>query len=106
MTGGDRIQALERMLRKGPDDSRLRFGLALEYLKAHRLEDGVRELRAYLDTSDDEGNAWGRLGAALRRLGRDEEAKEAYDEGVRAALRHGHPTMAEEFEDVLESWDT
>ena len=62
-------------------------------------------LRAYLDLADDEGNAWGRLGEALRALGRDEEAREAYRQGVDAAIRHGHPTLAGEFEDVLEEWD-
>ncbi len=100
----DRVAALQKMLEQRPDDPRLRFGLALEYLGAGRLDDGVRELRAYLETSEDEGNAWGRLGAALRELGRDEEAKEAYLRGAESARRHGHPTMAAEFEEVLEEW--
>jgi len=93
------------MLQRRPDDGRLRFGLALEYLKAERLEDAVRELQAYLGASDDEGNAWGRLGGALRRLGRDEEAREAYRTGIAAALRHGHPTLAGELEEVLDGWE-
>jgi len=101
----DRVAALERMAQKRPDDVRLRFGLALEYLAAGREEEGVRELRAYLEAADDEGNAWGRLGAVLRRSGRDEEAKQAYLRGIEAAYRHGHPTMAAEFEAVLEEWD-
>lgn len=98
----DRITALEAMLERRPDDPRLRFGLALEYLGAGRTEDGVEALRRYLDLADDEGNAWGRLGAALRLLGRDDEAREAYRTGIEAARRHGHPSMAEEFEELLE----
>jgi len=101
----DRIAALERMLRSRPDDARLHFGLALEYLKAGRREDGAAELEAYLAASDDQGNAWGRLGAVLRELGKDEEAREAYRRGVESAYRHGHPTMGAEFEAVLESWE-
>ncbi|MDP2954840.1 MAG: tetratricopeptide repeat protein [Longimicrobiales bacterium] len=101
----DRIAALERMLQSRPGDPRLLFGLALEYLKAGRREDGVRELRAYLAASDDEGNAWGRLGALLKEMGKDEEAREAYRRGIEAAHRHGHPTMAADFEDVLGSWE-
>lgn len=101
----DRTAALLKMLERRPDDTRLRFGLALEYLGSGRLEDAVRELRAYLEASDDEGNAWGRLGAALRELGREEEARDAYQNGIEAARRHGHPSMAEEFEDVLEGWE-
>lgn len=105
MATPDRVAALERMLEKRPDDARLRFGLALEYLNAGRTDEGVEELRAYLASSDDEGNAWGRLGAELRRTGQEEEAREAYRKGIEAAYRHGHPTMAEEFEEVLEEWD-
>ena len=101
----DRVAALERMLQSRPDDARLRFGLALEYQKAGRSEEAVRELRAYLEASEDQGNAWGRLGALLREMGRDEEAKDAYRRGVEAAGRHGHPTMAEDFQAVLDDWE-
>jgi len=97
-----RLSALERMLGNRPHDSRLRFGLALEYFGVGRIEDGVRELQVYLDEADDEGNGWGRLGTALRDQGRVEEAIEAYRTGIEAAMRHGHPTMAEEFRAALE----
>lgn len=103
--GTSRVEILERMLGSRPDDPRLRFGLALEYERAGRRDDAVRELKAYLTLSEDEGNAWGRLGALLRDVGRDEEAREAYRRGIEAAQRHGHPTMAEDFEAVLEGWD-
>lgn len=79
--------------------------MALEYLAAGNLEAGVRELLSYLEVSDDEGNAWGRLGSAQRQLGRDEEAKDAYRRGIEAAEKHGHPTMVDEFLEVLEHWD-
>jgi E3 SUMO-protein ligase RanBP2 len=101
---GSRLASLERMLGNRPHDSRLRFGLALEYLKAGRTEEGVRELRSYLDAADDEGNGWGRLGAALRELGRDHEALSAYRRAIDAADRHGHPTMADEFREIVGDW--
>lgn len=101
----DRISALEAMLARRPDDARLRYGLAIEYLGAGRREEGIRELQAYLGASDDEGNGWGRLGAALRESGVHGEARDAYRRAIAAARRHGHPTMAEEFEALLESWD-
>jgi Flp pilus assembly protein TadD len=99
-----RIDSLLQMLEKHPDDPRYRFGLALEYEKAGEWADVVEHLERYLEQTDDEGNAWGRLGHALRQLGRDDEARAAYAAGVRAANRHGHPTMAAEFDDVLAEW--
>ena len=42
-----------------------------------------------------------RLGSALRDLGCDEEALEAFRTGSEAAMRHGHPPMAEEFSAVV-----
>lgn len=100
-----RIEALRKMLERNPNDARLRFGLANEYEKLGQWEKVAEELRAYLDLAEDEGNAWGRLGRALRELGHDDEAKEAYRKGIEAAYAHGHPSMAAEFEDILEMWD-
>lgn len=97
-----RIQALRRLLEKDPRDTRARFGLAAEFERAEQWEDVVRELRAYLEVATDEGNAYGRLGRALRELGHEDEARAAYQAGVDAAYRHSHPTMALEFEEVLD----
>ncbi len=44
----------------------------------------------------DEGNAWARLGEVLRRLGREDEARSAYERGVQQAEKYGHSGMAEE----------
>jgi Flp pilus assembly protein TadD len=100
----DRIDVLRGMLKRRPDDSRARFGLALEYEKAERWEEAAAELRRYLDSTEDEGNAWGRLGHVLRELGQEEEARKAYQRGIEVALRHNHPTMAAEFEETLEEF--
>ena len=98
----DRIESLKRMLQARPDDSRARFGLALEYERLGRWDDAVGELRVYLESARDEGNAYGRLARALLELDREEEARDAYRRGIEAAYRHGHPTMAQEFEEALE----
>lgn len=100
--GPSRIELLQRMVEARPDDARAHFGLALELEKQERWEEAVAALRRYLALAQDEGNAYGRLGRALRMLGREEEAREAYRQGIDAAYRHGHPTMAMEFEEALE----
>jgi len=98
-----RIDALQGMLDRRPDDPRLHFGLAVEYLNAGELEEGVERLTRYLAMTDDEGNAWGRLAEALARLGRLEEAQAAYRTGIDQALAHGHPTLAQELEEALDA---
>jgi len=67
-----------------------------------RFEEAANELKAYLSQTDDQGNAYGKLAQALERLGRVEEAREAYQQGIIAANRHGHPGMAQDFEMALD----
>ena len=97
----DRLRALEAMREKDPRDARVLFALATEYEKGADWSRVVDLLSDYLALAEDQGNAWGRLGHALRQLGRTEEARAAYTRGVEAASRHGHPTMAAEFEDAV-----
>lgn len=101
MTDNPRIAALQKILDRNPTDSRALFGLANEFEKSEEWTHVVEHLGRYLQIADDEGNAWGRLGHALRATGRDDEAREAYRKGVAAANAHGHPSMAAEFEDIL-----
>jgi tetratricopeptide (TPR) repeat protein len=101
----DRVASLLSLLEKNPGDHRLRLGLAMEYEKLGRWQDVARELELYLLHTDDQGNAWGRLGNALLQLGRDQQARDAYQRGIEAARRHGHPTMASEFEETLGELD-
>ena len=93
----DRINYFERMLADNPDNPTGLLALANEYQKAERYEDEAAVLERYVSVhSDDEGNAYARLGDVLSRLGRIDEARAAYDTGVRQAEKHGHSEMAEE----------
>ena len=100
-----RIESLKALIEKNPNNPLGRYGLANEYFKMEMYEEAVEELNAYLKLKDDEGAAYRMLGEALLKLGKKEEAKEAYRKGIEAAERHGHPGMAEEFEDTLELID-
>lgn len=102
MGADDRIAVLEAMARRNELDPRPRFGLAAEHEKRGEWKKVVEHLTAYLRLTDDQGNAWGRLGRALRQLQRTDEAIAAYEKGIAAAQRNNHPSMAEEFEEILE----
>ena len=93
----DRIEYFERMLADNPDNPTGLLALANEYNKAARYEDEATVLERYLSLhSDDEGNAYARLGDALSRLGRKDEARDAYERGIRQAEKFGHGGMAED----------
>jgi tetratricopeptide (TPR) repeat protein len=99
----DRINYFERMLADNPDNPTGLLALANEYDKAGRYEDEAAVLGRYVATHEDEGNAWGRLGEVLRRLGREDEARKAYEAGIRQAERYGHGGMADELRAALVS---
>jgi len=93
-----RIEVFRKMLATEPGNATVRFGLANELFKAEAYEEAASELRVYLSQADDEGAAYGKLAQAFERLGRTDEARAAYQQGIAAAQRHSHPGMAEEFE--------
>ena len=97
----DRIDYFERMLADNPDNPTGLLALANEYRKAERYEDEAAVLERYLARHEDEGNAWGRLGEVLQRLGREDEARAAYEAGVRQAEKYGHSGMADELRRAL-----
>jgi E3 SUMO-protein ligase RanBP2 len=98
----DRIQALLALLARNPGDGRAHFGLAAEYEKRSEWAQVISHLSEYLSLTEDQGNAWGRLANAQLALGQTEAAAQSYQRGIDAARRHGHPSMAAEFEAARE----
>jgi predicted Zn-dependent protease len=98
----DRLEYFASLAAAEPGEARARYGYANELYRAERWEDAARELRAYLDLAEDEGNAWGRLGDALARLGRADEAADAYLRGIDQAAKFGHHGMADDFRAAVE----
>ena len=100
----DRLAYFATLAADSPDDARARYGYANELFKAERWEDAAEELEAYLALNPgDEGNAFGRLGECLAKLGRTDEAADAYLAGIDAAFAHGHTGLADDFEQAMEA---
>lgn len=83
----DRLEALRNILAQDPDNRLARYGLAMEYVKAGRLEQALDEYRALLSSHPDYAYAYFHAGQALERLGRVEDARQMYRRGVEAAIR-------------------
>lgn len=98
-----RIEIFEQMLAGDPSNTMVLFGLAKEYEKAGDEAKLIETLERYLAAADDEGNAYGMLARAYERTKEDEKARAAYQRGMSAATAHGHPGMAEEYREILES---
>jgi predicted Zn-dependent protease len=96
-----RISLFRKMLESQPENATVRFGLANELLKLERWQEAITELGLYLSQADDQGAAYGKLAQALERTGRLDDAKKAYEQGISAAHKHGHPGLAQEFEAAI-----
>ena len=93
----NRIEYFERMVADNPDNPTGLLALANEYQKTERYEDEAAALERYVASHpDDEGNAYARLGDVLSHLGRKDEARAAYDTGIRQAEKFGHSGMADD----------
>lgn len=101
----ERIQKFKKLLEKTPTNPLVHYSLANEYFKLNRYKETIETINAYLKLKDDEGAAYRILGHCYAELGMEDSAKDAYKKGIQAASRHGHPDMAEEFRDCLESLD-
>ena len=98
-----RIEVFEQMLAGDPANTAVLFGLAKEYEKNGDDAKLIDTLERYLAAADDEGNAYGMLARAYERSDQQDEARKAYQRGAEAAMSHGHPSMAEEYRQILES---
>jgi len=100
-----RIEQLKTIIEKDPKNPLGRYGLANELFKSELYEDAIVEIYEYLKLKDDEGAVYRMLAECYMRTGDIGKAKQSYQKGVEAANRHGHPSMAEEFEEALEFLD-
>lgn len=90
------------MLEADPENTMVMFGLAKEYEKLKQHADVINLLEAYLSKTDDEGNAYGMLAKAYEQTGNREKAMETYRRGIEVSNRHGHPSMAQDYQMTLD----
>ncbi|MFB3776081.1 MAG: tetratricopeptide repeat protein [Bryobacteraceae bacterium] len=99
----DRLQALKDILARNPADALARYGLAMEYIKAGEYDLAVAEFRLLMELRPDHAYAYFHAGQTLEKLGRREEARQTYREGIEAAARKGDTHARDELQAALEA---
>ncbi len=98
----DRMETLKSMLAQNPQDSFARYGLAMEYQNRGELESAVSEFRFLLKHNPDYAAAYFHGGQALEKLGRVEEARAFYQQGIEVTARSGDRHAQSELEAALD----
>jgi Flp pilus assembly protein TadD len=98
----NRMEVLKSMVEQNPHDSFSRYGLAMEYVNRGQFESAVAEFRALLGFNPDYAAAYFHSGQALEKLGRLEEARAAYEQGIQVTSRTGDRHTLSELQAALD----
>jgi Tfp pilus assembly protein PilF len=98
-----RKQHLEELLELDPDDSFVRYGLAMEYASAGQDAEAATFLDELLRRDPGYVPAYLQAGRALIRVGDDERARDVLRRGIAAARQSGDDHAAGEMAGFLES---
>ena len=96
-----RIDAFTAMAKDQPDNEMIWYGLANEYTKLERWDEAVEALRNVIRIKPDYTAAYQLLGTQLMNLGRREEARRVWTEGIEAANRTGAWKARQHMEGLL-----
>ena len=97
-----RLESLKSLAAQNPEDSFLRYGLAMEYRNSGDLESAMREFQALMDASPDYVATYFHAGQTLERLGRVDEARAVYEHGMETAARKGDQHARSELQGALD----
>lgn len=98
----EKLIKLKNNVEKNPQSPLARFALANEFYKKKMYIDAIEEINKYLEINDDEGSAYRMLAISYEEIGKTDDAIEAFQNGIKAAEKHGHESMVEEFQEELE----
>ncbi|HEX8984928.1 MAG TPA: tetratricopeptide repeat protein [Bryobacteraceae bacterium] len=98
----DRVAVLKQLVEKNPANSFARYGLAMEYGKSGKFEEALAQYRAITAATPDYHAAYFQGGRLLEQLGRVEEAKQFYRQGIEVTTRLGEGHAREELQAALD----
>ncbi len=100
-----RLEQLQKMLEKQPDDAFLLYGIAMEYKKSEQFDEALRLLGRVSEVDPGHGYAWFQKGQIQEAKGDITAAKSAYEAGIAAAQKSGDAHARSELEGALSMLD-
>lgn len=97
-----RAEMLKSLLAQDPANTFARYGLAMEYANTGQLPEAVTEYRTLMATNPDYAAAYFHCGQTLERLGRLEEARAVYQQGIELTTRSGDSHTRSELQSALD----
>jgi len=97
-----RLDTLKSMVEQNPADSFARYGLAMEYRNTGDLEAAMGEFRALMAAHPDYSPAYFHGGQTLERMGRRDQAREMYLQGIEVTTRGGDQHARSEMQGALD----
>jgi Flp pilus assembly protein TadD len=98
---GPRLQQLQKMLEREPNDTFLLYGLALEHKKLNDPSAAIEHLNRVIQLDPGYCYAYHQRGLILESLGETESAKRSYRQGIEAAIKKGDDHARGEMEGAL-----
>jgi len=84
-----RLEILKTMVEAKPDDAFGRYGLAMEYVRMGELETAVGEFETLLKYNPGYAAGYFHSGQTLEKLGRIEDARAVYRQGIEVTTASG-----------------
>ena len=96
-----RLEQLQKMLEREPNDTFLLYGLALEHKKAGRFDEALGGLQRVTEIDPGYCYAYHQRGLIHEARGDVAAAKQAYEEGIAAATKKGDAHARDEITAAL-----
>jgi tetratricopeptide (TPR) repeat protein len=99
----ERIDALRQMLTLDPNNTFVRYGLAMELAKTEADKDAsVAEFRALMEINPDYAASYFHCGKVLESMDRLDEAREVMERGIEVTRRTGDRHTMSELQGALD----
>jgi tetratricopeptide (TPR) repeat protein len=97
-----RLDTLKDMVAQNPNDSFLRYGLAMEYKNAGSLAEAMGAFQDLMAVNPDYSAAYFHGGQVLEKLGKLDEARHLYQQGIEVTTRKGDLHTRSEIQAALD----